>query len=386
MKTISIIGSTGSIGTSALEIISFHSDKFKVGALAAGSNIDLLIEQALKFKPAVAAICEDKHYSKLKDALSQTDTIVFSGAEGINRAASYGASQLVLSCIVGAAGLMPTITAIKAGRDIALANKETLVMAGKYINELAKDHGVRLLPVDSEHSAIFQCLANEPEKSIKKLILTASGGPFREKPASQFANISIEEALAHPTWKMGRKISIDSATLMNKGLEVIECHWLFGVEADRIKIVVHPQSVVHSMVEFIDGSILAHLGKTDMKIPIQYAFSFPNRIETPLEPFDICKVSPLEFCEPQMEKFPCLELAYYALEQGGTAPAVLNGANEEAVAAFLNGKIGFTTIPKVISSVMKSIDFTKECGIDEILNADIRSRQKAKEMITTLSK
>ncbi len=385
MKNISIIGSTGSIGVSALEIIDFHHDKFRACALAAGKNCRLLIAQAKKFRPSLAAIRDETLYAELREGLSGTSVKAAAGESGIAEAASLEDADMVLSSAVGAAGLMPTVTAIKSGKEIALANKETLVMAGEYVNRLTEAHNIKLIPVDSEHSAIFQCLNNEPLRAVKKLILTASGGPFRQKPSSEFSRITSEEALRHPTWNMGRKISIDSATMMNKGLEVIECCHLFGVGRERIEVVIHPQSVVHSMVEYIDGSIIAHLGKTDMKIPIQYAFSHPERIESQLGDFDIFKASPLEFIRPDANKFPCLRLAYKALDAGGTAPAVMNGANEVAVSAFLDGKILFTDISETIDAVLGSSAASDSIELDDVLAADAESRIRAEEFINRIS-
>ena len=336
MKKISILGSTGSIGKQTLDVVRQHKDKFEVVAISANSSVDLLLEQIKEFKPKYVAVYNESSYIKLKSMIPLDINIeVLCGMEGLKTISSLPEIDVLLTAIVGMIGLVPTLEAIKAGKDIALANKETLVCAGDLVMSEAKKMGVSILPVDSEHSAIFQCLNGENNKEIEKIILTASGGPFRGKTKEELVNVTKNQALKHPNWSMGRKISIDSSTLMNKGLEVIEAKWLFGVEHDKIDVVVHPQSIIHSMVQFIDSSVIAQLGCPDMRLPIQYALSYPNRIECDFERLDLAKIATLTFENPDMDTFPCLKLAYETLKMGGTYSAVLNSANEILVSEFL---------------------------------------------------
>jgi len=347
MKKISILGSTGSIGVNTLDVISRYPDKFQVVGLAGGGNEKLLLKQIRKFKPKIAALFNKEGGDRLREKLKNKNVSIVSGIDGIIEVATVPDADMVISAIVGAAGLIPTLSAIKANKDIALANKETLVMAGEIIMKEIDGKG-RIIPVDSEHSAIFQSLVGEKKKNIKKIILTASGGPFRNYSAAQFKNIRPEDALKHPNWLMGKKITIDSATLMNKGFEVIEAKWLFGVSDKDIEVLIHPQSIIHSLVEFIDGSVIAQLGIPDMRIPISYALNYPDRLEIALPSLNLAKIKNLSFEKPDTEKFPCLALAFEALKKGGTMPAVLNAANEIAVNSFLNREISFNEIPLVI--------------------------------------
>ena len=378
---ISIIGSTGSIGCNTLRVVDhLGTSAFHVVALGAGKNIATLVEQVEKYKPELVAVENEICVDELKSLLKQRDVslprIVF-GESGLVEAATHEKSQTVVSATVGAVGFVPTLRALEAGKRVALANKETLVMAGELMTRAAEKSGAELLPVDSEHNALHQCLRGEKKSEVKKLILTASGGPFRTKTKEEIANATVTDALNHPTWRMGDKITIDSATLMNKGLEVIEAHWLFGFDADSIGIVVHPQSVVHSMVELVDGSILAQLGVTDMRHAIQYALTYPERQPCDLPPLDFTKLSMLQFEEPDTERFPCIPLAYRALRSGGTLPATLNAANEIAVSAFLGGQIRLNEIPAVIESVMNQHETQKANSLDVILEADREAREKA---------
>lgn len=381
MKNIIILGSTGSIGTSALDVISKFPDRFRVIGLTAGRNIPLLIKQIEQFRPEIVAVSDENTFRKLKNELLETPHSklgtpeLFFGTEGISRVAAMPDADIVISAIVGSAGLLPTIAAIKAGKVIALANKETLVMAGDLVMSSVKEYGATLLPVDSEHSAIFQCIRGYEKCSIKKIILTASGGPFAGKTIEELEKVSPESALKHPNWNMGRKITIDSATLMNKGLEVIEAHYLFGLPLERIDVLIHPQSIVHSVVEFIDKSYIAQLSKPDMKGPIAYALSYPERLHDVIEPIDWESLSGLTFQKPDHRTFPCLSLAYSALKTGGTLPAVLNASNEIAVAAFLDGIIGFNRIPVIIKKVMDSHKLQPADNIGVILEADRRARE-----------
>ncbi|MGL5315938.1 MAG: 1-deoxy-D-xylulose-5-phosphate reductoisomerase, partial [Peptostreptococcaceae bacterium] len=353
MKRISILGSTGSIGKQTLDVVRQHKDKFEVVAISANSSVDLLLEQIKEFKPKYVAVYDEVSALKLKSMIPTDIKIeVLSGMEGLKTISSLDEMDVLLTAIVGMIGLVPTLEAIKKGKDIALANKETLVCAGSLVMNEAKKHGVSILPVDSEHSAIFQCLNGEKTKEIEKIILTASGGPFRGKTKEDLLSVTKNQALKHPNWSMGRKISIDSSTLMNKGLEVIEAKWLFGVEHDQIDVVVHPQSIIHSMVQFIDSSVIAQLGCPDMRLPIQYALSYPDRIECDFERLDLAKIATLTFEEPDMDTFPCLKLAYDTLKMGGTYSAVLNSANEVLVNEFLEDKIGFYDIPYYIEKTL----------------------------------
>ena len=378
-RRLAVLGSTGSIGTQTLEIAQLFPDRLKIQALASGSNWELLAEQARTFQPEVVCIADEAKYTSLKDALSGTPTRVVSGMEGLCEIASAADVDAVVAAIVGAAGLRPTLAAVEAGKMVALANKETLVLAGALVERLAREHGATLIPVDSEHSAIFQCLVGEEAETVESITLTASGGPFRTRPADTFGAITKAEALNHPNWTMGAKITIDSATLMNKGLEVIEAHWLFGLSPDRINIVVHPQSIIHSFVTFVDGSVKAQLGVPDMKVPIQYALTFPNRRPAPHERIDWAALGSLDFEEPDFERFPCLQLAFDALNQRGAAPAVLNAANEAAVELFLAERIGFTDIPRLIERALSQIPNEAGDDLESLLAADDAARKTVRE-------
>jgi len=385
VKRIAILGSTGSIGRSALAVVDAHPSRLQVAALAAGDNAALLAEQINQYKPRVAAIATAAGLDRLRSALSSAAaTRVLSGAEGLLEVASHPEVDVVICASAGTAGLEAVLAAIEAGKTIALANKEVLVMAGALVTEAAQRNCVSILPVDSEHNAIHQCLHGRNPDEIRRLILTASGGPFRELPEADLERVRPEAALRHPTWQMGRKITIDSATLMNKGLEVIEAHWLFGVDADRIDVLIHPQSIVHSMVELNDGSVIAQLGITDMRLPIQYACSYPERWETPLPTLNLAKAGRLEFHEPAHDRFPCLALAYRALRAGGTLPVVLNAANEVAVEAFLDGKLGFTAIPRVIEKTMNTHEIERVATIDTVRRVDRWARQHAHDAARAL--
>ena len=383
MKNISILGSTGSIGVNAVNIIRMFPEEFKVKALAAKNNIRLLAEQIIELAPELAAVYEEKDADMLAKLLPAGLKIeIVSGKKGYKKAASYFDADIVISAIVGAAGLLPTVAAIKAGKNVALANKETLVMAGELIAKPDFAKRVKILPIDSEHSAIFQSLAGHKKEELTKIILTASGGPFRELPKEKFGSITPSEALNHPTWSMGKKISIDSATLMNKGLEIIEAKWLFSINEEKIEVLIHPQSIIHSMVEFIDGSVIAQLGNPDMKTAISYALSYPRRLPIKQKRMKLAKIGRLSFEEPDFDKFLCLRLAYEALKEGGLMPTVLNAANEIAVEAFLNKKMDFILIPKIIEKTMLKYNNKALNGdIDQILEADILSREMAASFI-----
>jgi 1-deoxy-D-xylulose-5-phosphate reductoisomerase len=350
MKAISILGSTGSIGTQTLDIVTQYPDQFQVVGLAARSNVILLAQQIREFQPAIAAIGEVQKLPELQAAIADLDPqpILLGGEAGVIEVARYGDAEVVVTGIVGCAGLLPTIAAIKAGKDIALANKETLIAGGPVVLPLVQEYGVKLLPADSEHSAIFQCLQGVPNKGLRKILLTASGGAFRDWPVERLSQVTVKDALKHPNWSMGRKITVDSATLMNKGLEVIEAHWLFGIDYDQIEIVIHPQSIIHSLIEVQDTSVLAQLGWPDMRLPLLYALSWPDRIYTDWQPLDLIKVGELSFRAPDHQKYPCMQLAYAAGRTGGCMPAVLNAANEQAVALFLEERIQFLEIPRLI--------------------------------------
>lgn len=379
-KHIAILGSTGSIGTQTLDVIRSHSDKLVAEVLTAHSNADLLIQQATEFKPNTVVIGDENKYQQVKDALFDLDIKVFAGADALSQVVQMGTIDTVVTAMVGYAGLKPTIAAIKAKKHIALANKETLVVAGDLITKLIKENNVFLTPIDSEHSAIFQCLTGEPE-AIEKVILTASGGPFRTKSIDELQSVTKAQALKHPNWDMGAKITIDSATMMNKGLEVIEAKWLFGVNADQIQVVVHPQSIIHSMIQFTDGSIKAQMGLPDMKLPIQYALSFPDRWPSDFERFDFTKYPNLTFEQPDFKKFECLTLAYEALRQGGNMPAIINAANEIAVDAFLNEKIEFLDIAKMVEKAMNGISFVKQPTYDNYVQSDVETRKYVQSLI-----
>ena len=379
-KKIAILGSTGSIGVNTLDIVRNSKNRFKVSGLAAGGNIALLEKQIREFKPKYAALFDEKKTSLLKKRLGRLKVEIFSGIEGLIKVASIPDTKMVVSAIVGAAGLIPTFAALKCGKDIALANKETLVIAGELFMKHSRKKRVRIIPVDSEHSAIFQCINGTTNRKIKKIILTASGGPFLTYPAKKFEKITTRKALNHPNWNMGPKITIDSATLMNKGLEVIEAHWLFGINENRIDVVIHPESIVHSMVEFIDTSIIAQMGLPDMRVPINYALNYPERVSTNLPTLNLTKTKTLTFSEPDYKKFPCLEYAFHALRIGRTMPAVLNAANEVAVQAFLSGSISFTGIPKIIKKLMRKHQPKKVMKISDIMQADLWARVEAKKL------
>jgi 1-deoxy-D-xylulose-5-phosphate reductoisomerase len=353
VKAITLLGSTGSIGTQTLDIVTHHPEQFRLVGLATRRNATLLAEQIRQFRPEIAAICDQSKLPELKEAIADLDQppILLSGEDGVAEVAAYGDAEAVVTGIVGCAGLLPTIAAIEAGKDIALANKETLIAGGPVVLPLVQQHGVKLLPADSEHSAIFQCLQGVPEGGLRRIILTASGGAFRDWPVEKLAEAKVSDALKHPNWSMGQKITIDSATLMNKGLEVIEAHYLFGVDYDHIDIVIHPQSIIHSLIEVQDTSVLAQLGWPDMRLPLLYALSYPERIATNWEPLDLVKAGDLTFRDPDHAKYPCMQLAYAAGRAGGSMPAVLNAANEQAVALFLEERISFLAIPQVIEQV-----------------------------------
>jgi 1-deoxy-D-xylulose-5-phosphate reductoisomerase len=379
MKKIAILGSTGSIGCNALDIVEKNPELFQIVALSAGQNIALLREQIIKFKPKLAAVSTKESAQRLRDGLNVKEKVkIIYGEEGLKELASFPTSDVVISSISGAAGLMPTLTAIEAGKDIALANKETMVAAGKIVTSRAKKKGVNIIPVDSEHSAIFQCLEGKKHENLRRIILTASGGPFLNFTKNELRKVKPHQALKHPKWKMGKKITIDSASLMNKGLEVIEAKWLFGMEISNIDVLIHPQSIVHSLVEFIDGAVLAQMGIADMRIPIAYALTYPQRIINDLPPLQLTKTRNLEFFMPDVNKFPCLGLAYRAGVCGGTTPAVLNAANEIAVEAYLDGKIKFTDLPEVIEEVLNMHDSSVDPSLEEILQADRWARMQAK--------
>ncbi len=378
MKNIAVLGATGSIGRNTLEIVKSFPDKFKVIAISGKTNISLLEKQINQFHPKFVVVMDEKTRNQLRHSVSDKKVKIEYGCENLIKISTLDEVDIVVSAITGITGLIPTLEAIKKGKHIAIAAKELLVAAGEIMLKEVKKHRVKFVPVDSEHNAIFQCLEGRDKKDIKRIILTASGGPFYKE--KNLHDISPERALAHPVWKMGEKISIDSATLMNKGLEVIEAHWLFGIDISKIEIIVHPECIVHSMVEFIDGSILALLGIPDMKMPIQYALTYPERMSTQLEPLDLTKISRLHFLVPNFDKFPCLKLAYEAGTIGGTMPAVLNSANDIAVNLFLKKKIKFLNIPKIIEKVMNKHDVIQNPHINHILASDAWARKAAYEI------
>jgi 1-deoxy-D-xylulose-5-phosphate reductoisomerase len=387
VKAITLLGSTGSIGTQTLDIVSEHPDKFRIVGLAAGRNVELFAAQIRQFRPEIAAISAADKLPELKEAIKDLNPqpILLAGEQGVIEVARYGDSQTVVTGIVGCAGLLPTIAAIEAGKDIALANKETLIAGAPVVLPLVEKHGVKLLPADSEHSAIFQCLQGVPKDGLRKILLTASGGAFRDWPVEKLATVKVADALKHPNWSMGRKITVDSATLMNKGLEVIEAHYLFGVDYNNIEIVIHPQSIIHSLIELQDTSVLAQLGWPDMRLPLLYALSWPERIYTNWERLNLVKSGDLTFREPDHQKYPCMRLAYAAGRAGGSMPAVLNAANEQVVALFLDEKIQFLDIPKCIEFVCDrhQHDNQQNPTLDDILNADEWAR---KEVFAALEK
>ncbi|OIP70153.1 MAG: 1-deoxy-D-xylulose-5-phosphate reductoisomerase [Oscillatoriales cyanobacterium CG2_30_40_61] len=380
MKAITLLGSTGSIGTQTLDIVAEYPEQFRIVGLTAGRNITLLAQQIRAFNPSIVAISNPEQLPELKALITDINPqpILLAGDEGIIEVARYGDSEAVVTGIVGCAGLLPTIAAIEAGKDIALANKETLIAGGPVVNPLIKKHGVKLLPADSEHSAIFQCLQGVPASGLRRIILTASGGAFRDWPVEKLKEVTVADAITHPNWSMGKKITVDSATMMNKGLEVIEAHFLFGLEYDDIEIVIHPQSIIHSLIELQDTSVLAQLGWPDMRLPILYAMSWPERIYTNWERLDLVKAGNLTFKAPDDQKYPCMSLAYAAGRAGGSMPAVLNAANEQAVALFLEEKIAFLDIPKVIELTCDRhrIDNRQDPTLEDIIEADRWARQE----------
>jgi 1-deoxy-D-xylulose-5-phosphate reductoisomerase len=380
-KRVAILGSTGSIGTQTLEVIRQHSSDFQVEVLTAQNNADLLIEQALEFIPNAVVIGNEALYQKVKEALIPKDIKVFAGHKAIAQVVEMETIDVVLTALVGYSGLIPTIHAIKAGKQIALANKETLVVAGEIITALAKEYGVNIFPVDSEHSAIFQCLIGEFHNPIEKIILTASGGPFRGKDREFLKSVTKAQALKHPNWEMGAKITIDSASLMNKGLEVIEAKWLFGLKTDQIEVVVHPQSIIHSLVQFEDGSLKAQLGLPDMRIPIQFALSFPDRLKNDFERFDFLNYPNLTFEQPDKKTFRNLQLAFDALAMGGNAPCILNASNEIAVAAFLREEVGFLEMSDLIAETLAKAEFIAKPSLEDYVGTDLRAREITQELI-----
>jgi 1-deoxy-D-xylulose-5-phosphate reductoisomerase len=380
-KRIAILGSTGSIGTQALDVISSHPDAFEVEVLTAQNNARLLIEQAKKFKPNAVVICNENFYADVKEALANEDIKVYSGENALASIVQMDTIDLVLTALVGYSGLKPTIKAIEAGKTIALANKETLVVAGELITTLAREKGVNIYPIDSEHSAIFQCMVGEFHNRIEKIILTASGGPFRGKKKSEIESVKKEQALKHPNWTMGAKVTIDSASLMNKGLEVIEARWLFGVNPNQVEVVIHPQSIIHSLVQFEDGSIKAQLGLPDMRLPIQFALTYPERFKSAFPRFNFANYPSLTFEKPDTETFRNLALAFEALHRGGNMPCVLNAANEVAVTEFLKDRVGFLEMSDIVEQCMAKMDYIKSPSFDDYVNTDKETRIRALSMI-----
>lgn len=374
-KQIAILGSTGSIGTQALEVIAAHPDKFEVYAITANNSVELLIEQAVRFQPEMVIIANEQHYAYIKKALENYPIKVYAGVKAICEMVELPSVDVVLTAMVGYAGLLPTIHAVKAGKRIALANKETLVVAGEIICDLAQQYRSAIIPVDSEHSAIFQCLIGEQNASVEKIILTASGGPFRQKTYDELRQVTTRDALKHPNWEMGAKITIDSASLMNKGFEVIEAKWLFGLKPSQIEVLIHPQSIIHSMVQFVDGSVKAQLGLPDMKLPIQYAFAFPQRIKNDHPRLDFAQYARFDFQQPDTSKFRNLAFAYDAMEKGGTMPCVLNAANEVVVAAFLEEKIGFLHMSDIIEKTMQTASWIAKPTYEDYVLADKQARE-----------
>jgi 1-deoxy-D-xylulose-5-phosphate reductoisomerase len=381
LKRITILGSTGSIGTQALEVVRDHPDTFNVAVLSALKNSALLIQQAIEFKPDAVVICDESKYGEVKNALSALNIKVLAGEAALSEVAAYD-SDVVLTALMGSVGLKPTIAAIKAGKNIALANKETLVVAGELITQLATENHVKILPVDSEHSAIFQCLVGEAHNEIEKIYLTASGGPFLGKTKDFLSTVKKEQALKHPNWVMGAKITIDSASLMNKGLEVIEAKWLFNLDVDQIDVIVHPQSIIHSIVQFTDGSMKAQMGVPDMKLPIQYALNYPDRLKNNFKRFNFLDYPNFSFQKADLETFRNLDLAFTSLRKGGNMPCILNAANEIVVAAFLKDKIGFLQMSEVIEQCMEEISFVEKPQLSDYLETDKHSRILAGELVT----
>lgn len=383
IKNIAILGSTGSIGTQALDIIAQYPDKFKATVLTANKNWELLVKQALKFRPKAVVIADDSLFPKLEEALQNSEIEVKAGPDSIAEVVQYLEVDMVLTAMVGYSGLIPTINAIKAQKTIALSNKETLVVAGELITRLAKEHCVKILPVDSEHSAIFQCLVGENHEALKKILLTASGGPFRTFSNAELEIVTVKDALNHPNWDMGAKVTIDSASMMNKGFEMIEAKWLFDCEPQNIEILVHPQSIVHSMVEFRDGSIKAQLGIPDMHLPIQYAFSYPQRLPSDKYQLDWSKITKLTFEQPDFQKFPLLKLAFHAIQMGGNMPCVLNAANEVGVKAFLHEKIKFTQLPEIAEFTIHNMPFISNPSLHQLVETNCESVKIAQEWVDT---
>ena len=380
-KRLAILGSTGSIGTQALQVVAEHPELYEVRILTANSQADLLIGQALRFEPDAVVIADESKYHYVSEALANHPIKVFAGARALCEVVESSTVDTVITALVGFCGLEPTISAIKAGKQIALANKETLVVAGELVTALAMQYKAPILPVDSEHSAIFQCLAGEPADTVSRLLLTASGGPFRCLPASELATVTAQQAMRHPTWKMGAKITVDSATMMNKGFEVIEAKWLFGITPDRIDVVVHPQSIIHSAVEFVDGTIKAQMGAPDMRLPIQYALSYPSRLKLSHSHLDIFQTASLTFEKPDLNRFPCLTLAYEAINKGGNMPCILNAANEVANLAFRNGMITYPQLYKTLETTMQTATFCTTPSLDTYLSSDKESREIAETII-----
>ena len=381
MKRLAILGSTGSIGVSTLEIVAEHPASFQVVALTAGRNLALLEDQIARFHPQIVAVPDQENAQRLQERIGVSGPRILSGTEGLIACAVDSPADMVVSAIVGAAGLEPTLAAIEAGRDVALANKETLVIAGELVMAAVAKSGCRLFPVDSEHSAIFQSLEGHRKSDVRRLILTASGGPFRNWSLDDLQEVTPKDALAHPNWTMGRKITIDSATMMNKGLEVIEAHWLFDIPVENITVHIHPESIVHSLVEYVDGALIAQLGIPDMKTPIAYALTYPERLSLDLPALDLCRLGQLHFAAPDSQCFPCLGLAYDAIRRGGTIPAVLNAANELAVEAFLQEKVAFLDIPRIISAVVEKHISSAATSLEQILAADSWARLTTQDVI-----
>ena len=384
MKNIAILGSTGSIGVTALKVIRQNLDRYRLVALTAGKNINLLLKQIKEFKPRAVAVLDEEDANQISNILKDDNIEIYSGEEGFVKIATLDEVDMVISSITGAAGLIPTFAAIRAGKDVALANKETMVMAGPIVIDEARRKNVSIIPVDSEHSAILQSLQGHPKEDIKRILLTASGGPFKNLSLEDMAHVTPEQALKHPNWNMGNKITIDSATMMNKGLEVIEARWLFDLGVDQIDILIHPQSIIHSMVEDKDGAVIAQLGIPDMTIPISYALSYPHHIKNDLPPLELEKIGTLSFEKPDLERFRCIKLAYRAIEMGGSMPAVMNGANEVAVDSFLKKEIGFLDIPLIIEKVMSLHEPFSVDNISSVMEADRWAREKARHIIEVL--
>ncbi|HEX8060191.1 MAG TPA: 1-deoxy-D-xylulose-5-phosphate reductoisomerase [Cyclobacteriaceae bacterium] len=380
-RSVAILGSTGSIGTQALDVIAAHPDQFEVEVLTANNNADLLIEQAKKFDPNAVVITNEDQYKKVRDALASSGVKVYAGENSLASIVQMESIDIVLAALVGYSGLRPTIKALEAGKAVALANKETLVVAGDLITALARDKGVNIYPVDSEHSAIFQCIVGEFHNRIEKIVLTASGGPFRGKKRQDLAKVTRAEALKHPNWSMGAKVTIDSATLMNKGLEVIEARWLFGLEPSQVDVVIHPQSIIHSFVQFEDGSMKAQLGLPDMRLPIQFALSYPNRLKSNFPRFDFGGYPSFTFEKPDTETFRNLALAFEALKRGGNMPCVLNAANEVAVQEFLMERISFLEMPEIVERCLGKMDFIAKPVLEDYVNTDKETRIRAMELI-----